>query len=67
MKFLPVQKILNENTRLQSVILHIGNNGIYDLHYGKDDQTFYVTEHGKPKHIVLIATKEIWNLIFESK
>ena len=67
MNGLPINRVLNEENRLSTVILHHPKgvfDGIYDLYRGNDG-AMYITEHGRPENILLIATKEIWSLIFE--
>jgi hypothetical protein len=65
MKSLPINGILGEDTRLQSVILHLGE--VYYLHRGKGDDctTLYITKHGEPNEILMICREELWNKIFE--
>ena len=63
-KLLPVKRILNEETRIQTIVLY-KPDGVYDMHRGLgDDKTIYITEHGNPDNIILWCTQDLWNKIF---
>ena len=63
-KLLPVNRVLNEETKLQTIILH-KPDGVYDMHRGLgDDKTIYITEHGNPDNVILWCTQELWDKIF---
>ena len=68
MKYLPVKDWLNEDTRLQTVVLH-HENGVYDLHRGRGDDSsiMYITKHGEPTKILMMCTEDLWNMIFNGQ
>jgi hypothetical protein len=66
-KYLPLKRNLDEDTRLQSVVLHYGGKGVYSLHRGRgDDDAFYITDHKDPEKILMVITRDLWEAVFES-
>jgi len=64
MKKLPMNCILNNQTRLKIIVLY-EPDGIYEMHRGLgDDRTIYITENGNPDNILMWCTQELWDRIF---